>query len=222
MLAAPRPTRFLSQTTVPAAATLRSFSTVDGMYAILAPGTGPSSTAEKNRSISLIVSGKYHHGRILQDDFHHKLGGGRPPPLETEGSGPESTREGGLEVSRIIHRQSKSAILDPEAFQSVTRKDRVGEPMASLTPPAAPAVALLQLAFELARENNLFRGCEKALESVCWTKRTAAPQAFSNWRLRIVVQPNEKCLPRCSDRGKRIIPFPTRSRPAFFAKETPC
>lgn len=86
------------------------------------------------------------------------------PPLEMDGSGPESTREGGLEVSRIIHRQSKSAILDPEAFQSVTRKDRVGEPMASLTPPAAPAVALLQLAFELARENNLFRGCEKALE----------------------------------------------------------
>ncbi|XZE43536.1 sigma 54-interacting transcriptional regulator [Pirellulaceae bacterium SH467] len=86
------------------------------------------------------------------------------PPLEVEGAGPESTREGGIEVSRIIHRQSKSAILDPEAFQQVIRKDRVGEPMASLAAPIAPAIALLQLAFELARENNLFRGCERALE----------------------------------------------------------
>ncbi len=189
------------------------------MYAILAPGTGPR-RRPKNRSISLIVSGKYHHGRILQDDFHHKLGGGRPP-ARNGGIWTGIDPRRGLEVSRIIHRQSKSAILDPEAFQSVTRKTGSVNRW--------PASPLLQLPpsrccnshSSWREKNNLFRGCEKALERLL-DETDCRSAGILKLETSIVVQPNEKCLPRCSDRGKRIIPFPTRSRPAFFAKETPC
>jgi len=86
------------------------------------------------------------------------------PPLETDDSGHETTRANDVELASIVHRQSKSAILDPEKFQVSEKSTKSGKPMAGgIETKRAPALELLQLAFELARETSLNRGCELAI-----------------------------------------------------------
>jgi Nif-specific regulatory protein len=86
------------------------------------------------------------------------------PPLETDDPGHETTRANDVELASIVHRQSKSAILDPEKFHASEKSTKFGKPMAGgLETKRAPALELLQLAFELARETNLNRGCELAI-----------------------------------------------------------
>ncbi len=86
------------------------------------------------------------------------------PPLEIEDSGHETTRANDVDSASIVHRQSKSAILAPEKFQVSEKSAKSGKPMAGgLESKRAPALELLQLAFELAGETNLNRGCELAI-----------------------------------------------------------
>ena len=86
------------------------------------------------------------------------------PPLEIEDSGHETTRANDVDSASIVHRQSKSAILSPEKFQVSEKSAKSGKPMAGgLESKRAPALELLQLAFELAGETNLNRGCELAI-----------------------------------------------------------
>lgn len=86
------------------------------------------------------------------------------PPLDADDPGHETTRANDVELASIVHRQSKSAILDPEKFQASEKSTKFGKPMAGgLKTNRAPALELLQLAFELARETNLNRGCELAM-----------------------------------------------------------
>lgn len=87
------------------------------------------------------------------------------PPLDTDESGHETTRANDVELGSITHRQSKSAILDPEKYQLSEKSIKSGKPMArEPQTERAPALELLQLAFELARETNLNRGCELAIK----------------------------------------------------------
>lgn len=98
------------------------------------------------------------------------------PPLDSEGPPPDTTQTADNEVATIVHRQSKSAILDPASLGipipgvsagTTGTAVKSGTPMASVSKPVAlssSTVNLLQLAFELAKENDLARGCELALD----------------------------------------------------------
>lgn len=100
------------------------------------------------------------------------------PPLDGEALPPETTQTVENEVSTIVHRQSKSAILDPEAFgitcsvpsdTTQPASTKTANPMAVAPKPVslgASTVNLLKLAFELAKETDLARGCEFALEQL--------------------------------------------------------
>ncbi len=84
------------------------------------------------------------------------------PPLEMDEVGPQSTSNTQTEIPSIIHRQSKSSILDPDSL-----KFDVNSPKSSSAAPtrSSPALAteLLQLAFDVAREVSVGPACELAL-----------------------------------------------------------
>ncbi len=85
------------------------------------------------------------------------------PSLEEEPTSPSATIGDGLPASNITHRQSKSAILDPEGYLPKAGTDHQA-PTSNLPKIQTPAITLLQLAFELARENEFQEGCERALQ----------------------------------------------------------
>ena len=98
------------------------------------------------------------------------------PPLDSDGPPPDTTQTADNEVATIVHRQSKSAILDPASLGLTlpghpdggpSSVPKTGTPMATASKPVAlssSTVNLLQLAFELAKETDLARGCELALD----------------------------------------------------------
>ena len=98
------------------------------------------------------------------------------PPLDSDGPPPDTTQTADNEVATIVHRQSKSAILDPASLgltvsgptpAAPSSVPKTGTPMATASKPVAlssSTVNLLQLAFELAKETDLARGCELALD----------------------------------------------------------
>ena len=84
------------------------------------------------------------------------------PPLEFEENAPQSTANTQSEIPSITHRQSKSSILDPESL----KHDSKSSLQTHAAPPhAVPVIAteLLQLAFDLAREQSVASACELAL-----------------------------------------------------------
>ena len=84
------------------------------------------------------------------------------PPLEVEEVSPQSTAYTQSEIPAIIHRQSKSSILDPDSLKldSTGAKSEYAIPH---RPIPAVATELLQLAFDLARELSVASACELAL-----------------------------------------------------------
>ena len=84
------------------------------------------------------------------------------PPLEIEEISPQSTAQTQSEIPAIIHRQSKSSILDPDSLKldSKGTKNAYAKPH---RPIPAVATELLQLAFDLARELSVASACELAL-----------------------------------------------------------
>ena len=84
------------------------------------------------------------------------------PPLEFEESSPQSTAQTQSEIPSITHRQSKSSILDPESLKLDSKP-----PQNALPPQHHPvpviATELLQLAFDVAREQSVASACELAL-----------------------------------------------------------
>ena len=98
------------------------------------------------------------------------------PPVDSDAPPPDSTQTADNEVATIVHRQSKSAILDPASLGIASLSSapggsdsvpKSGPPMATASKPVvlgSSTVNLLQLAFELAKESDLARGCELALD----------------------------------------------------------
>ncbi len=84
------------------------------------------------------------------------------PPLEFEESSPQSTAHTQSEIPSITHRQSKSSILDPESLKLDSKTPRNALP-AQHHPVPVIATELLQLAFDLAREQSVASACELAL-----------------------------------------------------------
>lgn len=84
------------------------------------------------------------------------------PPLEVDEVGPQSTANTQSEIPSIIHRQSKSSILDPESLKTGTNSLKGSSAVPSRTIPAV-ATELLQLAFDVAREVSVGSACELAL-----------------------------------------------------------
>jgi len=86
------------------------------------------------------------------------------PPLEFEESPTQSTSNTQSEIPSITHRQSKSSILDPESLKLDSKTRRKPLPGPAAYPPI-PVIAteLLQLAFEVAREQSVASACELAL-----------------------------------------------------------
>ena len=84
------------------------------------------------------------------------------PPLEVDESLPQSTAHTQTEIPSIIHRQSKSSILDPASLQLDSKASRNSQPVPNRPIPAV-ATELLQLAFDLARELSVASACELAL-----------------------------------------------------------
>ena len=84
------------------------------------------------------------------------------PPLEVDESSPQSTAHTQAEIPSIIHRQSKSSILDPASLQLDCKSPRNSQPGPHRPIPAV-ATELLQLAFDLAREHTVASACELAL-----------------------------------------------------------
>ena len=84
------------------------------------------------------------------------------PPLELEDSSPQSTAQTQTEIPSIIHRQSKSSILDPDSLKLDSTTIRTSQPTAHRSIPAV-ASELLQLAFDLARAVSVASACELAL-----------------------------------------------------------
>ena len=84
------------------------------------------------------------------------------PPLEVEESSPQSTAQTQSEIPSIIHRQSKSSILDPDSLSLDSTRSRNSQPIPHRPIPAV-ATELLQLAFDLAREVSVAAACELAL-----------------------------------------------------------
>ncbi len=84
------------------------------------------------------------------------------PPLEVDEYSPQSTAHTQSEIPPIVHRQSKSSILDPASLQldSKTQKSVQSAPH---RPIPAVATELLQLAFDLAKELSVASACELAL-----------------------------------------------------------
>ena len=84
------------------------------------------------------------------------------PPLEVEESSPQSTAQTQTEIPSIVHRQSKSSILDPNSLklESNAPKNAYAVPH---KPIPAVATQLLQLAFDLAQELSVASACELAL-----------------------------------------------------------
>ena len=87
------------------------------------------------------------------------------PPLEIDEVGPQSTANTQSEIPSIIHRQSKSSILDPESLQVDSNVPKTSH---ATLPRPIPTVAteLLQLAFDLARELSAASACESALNKL--------------------------------------------------------
>ncbi len=84
------------------------------------------------------------------------------PPLEVDESSPQSTAHTQTEIPSIIHRQSKSSILDPASLQLDSKVAKNSQPGPHRPIPAV-ATELLQLAFDLARELSVASACELAL-----------------------------------------------------------
>ena len=84
------------------------------------------------------------------------------PPLEVEESSPQSTAQTQSEIPSIVHRQSKSSILDPDSLKLDSTTSRNSQPIPNRPIPAV-ATELLQLAFDLAREVTVASACELAL-----------------------------------------------------------
>ena len=84
------------------------------------------------------------------------------PPLEVEDPSPLSTAQTQSEIPSIIHRQSKSSILDPDSINLDSTKSQTSQPIPHRPIPAV-ATELLQLAFDLAREVTVASACELAL-----------------------------------------------------------
>lgn len=89
------------------------------------------------------------------------------PPLEIDENFKEMGGDTTRQFSSITHRQSKSAILDPDSVAGALAQ--AGRAMAP--PVKAPEVSLLQLAFELAKETQLTSGCELALQRLLDTTK---------------------------------------------------
>jgi transcriptional regulator with GAF, ATPase, and Fis domain len=82
------------------------------------------------------------------------------PPLDSDAPPPDSTQTADNEVATIVHRQSKSAILDPASLGlsalsaapgGAASVPKTGTPMATASKPVA-------------KESDLARGCELALD----------------------------------------------------------
>ncbi len=84
------------------------------------------------------------------------------PPLEVDESLPQSTAHTQTEIPSIIHRQSKSSILDPASLQLDSKASKNSPPVPNRPIPAV-ATELLQLAFDLASELTVASACELAL-----------------------------------------------------------
>ncbi len=84
------------------------------------------------------------------------------PPLEVDEVGPQSTSQTQSEIPSIIHRQSRSSILDPASLKLDSSAPKNAEPPPQRPLPAV-ATELLQLAFDLARELSIGSACELAL-----------------------------------------------------------
>ncbi len=84
------------------------------------------------------------------------------PPLEVDEFSPQSNAKTQSEIPSIIHRQSKSSILDPDSLKLDSTTSRNAQPIPNRPIPAV-ATELLQLAFDLAREVSVASACELAL-----------------------------------------------------------
>lgn len=84
------------------------------------------------------------------------------PPLDTEEGSPQTTAHTQAEIPAIIHRQSKSSILDPATLNLEPKNTRNSVPSPHRPIPAV-ATELLQLAFDVARESTVASACELAL-----------------------------------------------------------
>ncbi len=84
------------------------------------------------------------------------------PPLEVEESAPQSMAQTQSEIPAIVHRQSKSSILDPDSLKLESNGPKNAYAV-SHRPIPAVATQLLQLAFDLARELSVASACELAL-----------------------------------------------------------
>jgi len=84
------------------------------------------------------------------------------PPLEVDDAPLQSTSQTQSEIPAIVHRQSKSSILDPESLQLDSKSSPSAVPMPHRSVPAV-ATELLQLAFDVARELTVPAACELAL-----------------------------------------------------------
>jgi len=84
------------------------------------------------------------------------------PPLELDEPSPQSTSNTQTDIPSITHRQSKSSILDPDSLKLDTKGSRTSQPVPHRPIPAV-ATELLQLAFDLAREQSVASACELAL-----------------------------------------------------------
>jgi transcriptional regulator with GAF, ATPase, and Fis domain len=84
------------------------------------------------------------------------------PPLDTEEGSPQTTAHTQSAIPSIIHRQSKSSILDPASLNLGSKPPRTDVPTPHRPIPAV-ATELLQLAFDVAREPTIASACELAL-----------------------------------------------------------
>ena len=84
------------------------------------------------------------------------------PPLELDEPLAQSNSMTQTEIPSITHRQSKSSILDPDSMKLDSKGPRSAQPLPRRPIPTV-ATELLQLAFDLAREQSLASACELAL-----------------------------------------------------------
>ena len=84
------------------------------------------------------------------------------PPLDSEEGSPQTTAHTQSDIPAIIHRQSKSSILDPASLSLDIKLPRNDAPTPHRPIPAV-ATELLQLAFDVAREPTIQTASELAL-----------------------------------------------------------